>query len=174
VSLSLVSPDSYFVEFEDRARTFFLTPAWHETLNKFSAQAMRAKSRAATPAPLSGSAAGPTAAPRMTTAFNSPRSPSPLPPQLGLFNPFVGGPPLYNPYPLPPPVNPYYGFTPFASNPYLAAVFAPPPPQPQVLNITHVYNQMQQPEKKSTLQNYNGLFSLLGGALKVAGAVLGH
>ncbi|KAH9958032.1 hypothetical protein BC827DRAFT_622636 [Russula dissimulans] len=161
VSLSLISPTWYFVEFADGATEFFLPPAWHETVNKFSAQAMRAKARAA---------ASPTAGPRMATAFNVPRSRSPLPPQTGSFNPYGGAPPRYNPYAQ---VNPYYGFTPFASNPYLASVFAPPPAQPQVVNITHVYNQMQQPEKKSSLQNYNGLFTLLGGALKLAGTVLG-
>jgi hypothetical protein len=161
VSLSLISPTWYFVEFADGTTEFFLPPAWHETVNKFSAQAMRAKARAA---------ASPTAGPRMATAFNVPRSRSPLPPQTGSFNPYGGAPPRYNPYAQ---VNPYYGFTPFASNPYLASVFAPPPAQPQVVNITHVYNQMQQPEKKSSLQNYNGLFTLLGGALKLAGTVLG-
>jgi len=165
VSLSLISSDWYFVQFADGTTKYFLPPAWHENVNKFTAQAVRAKARAAT-APAS------TGVPRMTTAFNIPRSPSPLPPQMGSFNPYGGALSQYNPYV--PQVNPYYGFTPFASNPYLAMAFAPQQPQqPQVVNITNVYNQMQAPEKKSTLQNYNGMFTLLGGALKLAGAVLG-
>jgi len=68
----------------------------------------------------------------------------------------------------------------FQSNPYLSSAFTGMPQQP-VYNITHVYNnltpqqpqQQQQQQPTSSLEKYNGLFSLLGGALKVAGAVLG-
>ena len=47
----------------------------------------------------------------------------------------------------------------------------------QPVYVTQVYNPMpQQPQQQqstvSTLAKYNGLFTLLGGALKVAGAVL--
>jgi hypothetical protein len=53
------------------------------------------------------------------------------------------------------------------------------PQPPPVYNITHVYNnpvpqpQQQHQQQSSTLQNYNGMFTLLGGALKLAGTVLG-
>jgi hypothetical protein len=56
-------------------------------------------------------------------------------------------------------------------------------PQQPVYNITNVYNnpmpqqpqqqQQQQHQPTSSLEKYNGMFKLLGGALKVAGAVLG-
>jgi hypothetical protein len=80
------------------------------------------------------------------------------------------------------------GYTPFASNPQLASAFTGVPQQP-VYNVTHVmYNmpmpqqqqlqlqpqqQQQQQHGTSSLQKYNGMFTLLGGALKLAGAVLG-
>jgi hypothetical protein len=76
------------------------------------------------------------------------------------------------------------GYKPFESNPYLSSAFTGMPQQP-VYNITNVYNnpmpqqpqpqQQQQHEQHSTssLEKYNGMFKLLGGALKLAGAVLG-
>lgn len=72
------------------------------------------------------------------------------------------------------------GYIPFASNPYLASAFTGMPQQ-AVYNITHVYNSpipqqqqsYQQHDESSSLQKYNGMFTLLGGALKLAGAVLG-
>jgi hypothetical protein len=88
--------------------------------------------------------------------------------QFGSFNPaasYGGG---ANPGPIP-----------FASNPYSSSTFTGMPQQP-VYNITNVYNvpqqqqqQQQQQHEPSTLQKYNGMFTLLGGALKLAGAVLG-
>jgi hypothetical protein len=89
------------------------------------------------------------------------------PAQFGSFNPatlYGGG------------ANP--GPTPFVPNPYLSSAFTGMPQQP-VYNITNVYNvpqqqqQQEQHHKPSTLQKYNGMFTLLGGALKLAGAVLG-
>jgi hypothetical protein len=73
-----------------------------------------------------------------------------------------------------------HGYIPFASNPYLASAFTGVPQQP-VYNIIHVYNnpmpqqqqQQEQQHESSSLQKYNGMFTLLGGALKLAGAVLG-
>jgi hypothetical protein len=59
--------------------------------------------------------------------------------------------------------------TPFASNPRLAPAFTRVPQQP-VINI-HLVNNVVQP-RPSTLEKYDGLFTLLGGALKLAGAVL--
>jgi hypothetical protein len=78
----------------------------------------------------------------------------------------------------------YYTGVPFASNPYLASAFTGVPQQPvynipQVFNMPQVYyvpqqqQQQQQQDEPSTLEKYNGLFTLLGGALKLAGAVLG-
>ena len=72
------------------------------------------------------------------------------------------------------------GHTPFASNPQLASAFIGVPQQP-MYNVTHVlYNipmpqpqQQQQRHETSSLQKYNGMFTLLGGALKLAGTVLG-
>jgi hypothetical protein len=133
--------------------SFCLQPGM--TINKFTAQALRSKS------------------PRMATAFN--RAPSPLPfhrpqqrhqGQFGSFNPA-------SPYGWHSPV-----YTPFVGDPYLASVFTGMPPQPApVYNITHVYNspmpQPQQQQKPSTLHDYNGMFTLLNGALKSAGTVLG-
>ena len=49
--------------------------------------------------------------------------------------------------------------------------FVPPPPQPQpTYNVTNVYNTIQQPENPAS--HGNGTVQLLGGALKVAGALL--
>jgi hypothetical protein len=52
-------------------------------------------------------------------------------------------------------------------------------PQQPVYNITHVYDssipQQQQQQLQqgfSSMQKYNGMFTLLVGALKLAGAVL--
>jgi hypothetical protein len=155
VSLSLVSDSWYFVEFADGATKFFLPPAWHDSINKFTAQALRSKG------------------PRISTAYNRAPSSSPLHRspqqhrgQFGSFNPT-------GPYGLP---NPRY--TPFVGNPYLASAFTGMPSRPApVYNITHVYNspmpQPQQQQKPSTLQDYDGLFKLLGGALKLAGTALG-
>ena len=74
---------------------------------------------------------------------------------------------------------------PFQSNPHPSSAFTGMPQQP-VYNVTHIYNTMpQQPQPQqqqqqqhqqqptSSLAKYNGMFHLLGGALKVAGAVLG-
>jgi hypothetical protein len=67
------------------------------------------------------------------------------------------------------------GPTPFASIPYISPTFTGMPQQP-VYNITNVYvpqqQQQQQQDEPSALQNYNGMFTLLDGALKIAGAVL--
>jgi hypothetical protein len=177
VSLSLVSDSWYFVEFADGATKFFLPPAWHDSINKFTAQALRSKG------------------PRISTSYNRVPSTSPLHHspqqhrgQFGSFNPtspyglpnagytpFVGNPFLASAFTgMPRPA-----YTPFVGNPYLASAFTGMLPRPApVYNITHVYNSPvpqphQQQQKSSTLQDYNGLFKLLGGALKLAGTVLG-
>lgn len=147
VSLSLISDKWYFVEFADGATKFFLPPAWHDSINKFTALAVRNNG------------------PRMSTFY--PPAPSPYYPpqraQFGSFNP-VGQYSLANP--------PRY--TPFVANPYLSSVFTGMPyRQAPVYNITYVYSNSAPQGHKSSLQDYNGMFKLLGGALKLAGAVLG-
>jgi hypothetical protein len=123
------------------------------------------------------------AKPKMATSYNHgapfrsqtyPQySPQPPQEQFGSFNP-GGHIPQYGGSPDP-------GYKPFQSNPYLYSAFTGMPQQ-LVYNITHIHNdtmpqqpQLPLPEKKptSTLQKYNGLFTLLGGALKLAGTVLG-
>jgi len=100
----------------------------------------------------------------MATSYNS--APPPYyPPQRadGSFNP-VGQYGRANP--------PYH--TPFVANPYPASAFTGMPhQQAPVCNITHIYNNPTPKEHKSRLEDYNGMFELLGGALKLAVAVLG-
>jgi hypothetical protein len=94
--------------------------------------------------------------------------------QFGSYSP-GGSVPSYGSGPNP-------GYTPFQSNPHLSSAFTGMPQQP-VYNITNIYNnpmpqqqqqqQQQQHEPTSSLEKYNGMFNLLGGVLKVAGAVLG-
>ncbi|KAI9454361.1 hypothetical protein F5148DRAFT_1151740 [Russula earlei] len=154
VSLSLISTSYYFIEFADGTTNFLLPPRWHDMINRYTAKVLRSRG------------------PRMTTSFNTPRSPSSLPTHYGSFNgvPRYGGIDAGNNNFAPSPCLPC---TPFASNPYLASAFAPPPPQ-SVYNINYVYNNpAPQSSRKSSLQNYNGVFTFLGGALKLAGAVLG-
>ncbi|KAI0263061.1 hypothetical protein BC834DRAFT_888945 [Gloeopeniophorella convolvens] len=93
----------------------------------------------------------------MVTSYNSsPSSPlySPQISQSGSFNPFN---PLGN----------GYGYSSPAPNPYLSPMFTGM--QQPVYNFTNVYNTGQQEPEK---QSHSGTFQLLGGALKVAGAVL--
>ena len=146
VSLSLISDSWYFLEFTDGATDFSLPQAWHESLNKFTALAVRNQG------------------PRMSTSYHS--AASPLHPsqraQFGSFNP-VGQYGRANP--------PYH--TPFVANPYLASAFTGmPPQQAPVYNTTHIDNNLTPQEHRSRLEDYNGMFELLGGALKLAGAVL--
>jgi hypothetical protein len=153
VSLSLISDSWYFIKFADGATNFFLPPAWHDYVNKFTAQAMHLK------------------LPKMCTSYS--RSPSPSlsdgtpqqQSQVGMFSP-------RGPYhPATPP-----GYIPFVANGFLASAFTGMPQQQQpVYNITNVYHPMPhtQQQHTSTLQEYNGMFSFLDGALKLAGTILG-
>ena len=123
-------------------------------------------------------------APRMATSYNHDAhfrsqtypqyAPQPSQAQFGSYSP--GGPiSTYGGGPNP-------GYTPFHSNPYPSPAFTGMPQQP-VYNVTHIYNNPvpQQPQQQeqhqqhstSSLSKYNGMFTLLGGALKLAGAVLG-
>jgi len=139
VSLSLISSTRYFVEFEDGASCFSLPQDWHNSINNYTAQALRAKT-------------------------HIPRYAHPA--QFGLFDPatsYGGG------------ANP--GPTPFASNPYISPTFTGMPQQPVYntynINVYNVQQPQQQQQEPSTLEKYDGLITLLGGALTLAGAVLG-
>jgi hypothetical protein len=128
-------------------------------------------------------------APRMATSYNHDAhfrsqtypqyTPQLAQAQFGSYSP-GGSVPSYGGGPNP-------GHNPFQSNQYPSSAFPGMPQQP-VYNITHVYNnpmpQQQQPQQQqqqqehqqqptSSLAKYNGMFTLLGGALKLAGAVLG-
>jgi len=168
VSLSLVSPNWFFVQFSDGAAQFYLPPDWHQSVNHYSSQAKSTSTAATT-------------APRMATSYNHgahraqtyPQFASQLPQaqSAGSYSP-SGPVPSYGGQPNP-------GYRAFQSNPYLSSTFTGTP-QPPVYNVTQVYNpvpqQPQQPQTQSmasSLAKYNGMFTLLGGALKLAGAVLG-
>ena len=154
VSLSLTSRDWYFIEFVDGATDFCLPKDWNNSIIDYTAQAMRVRSQ------------------RVTTAYNSGAPVRahtyPQHAQFGLLNPVHSYGVVANP-----------GYTPFASNPQLAWAFTQQP----VYNITHVLystpvpqpeqQQQQQQHGSSSLQKYNGMFTLLDGALKLAGAALG-
>ncbi|KAI0271025.1 hypothetical protein BGY98DRAFT_1189758 [Russula aff. rugulosa BPL654] len=174
VSLSLASPSWYFVQFADGATDFSLPSDWHQSINIYTAQAVQNNSR-----PF-----------RMTTAYNHETpfrsqtfpqyTPQPPQGQTGSFSPgglipsYGGGP------------NPGYKL-PFQSNPYPPPAYPAMPVMPQlpvmpqqpVYNVTNVYNtvseqlQQQGQPSPSGLAKYNGMFTLLGGALKLAGTVLG-
>lgn len=78
------------------------------------------------------------------------------------------------------PVSPYSqasvpGYIPFGANlsPYPGSGFTGGPQQPPVYNITHVhFNQITQAQQSSTLLKRKAVSILLGGALKLAVAVM--
>jgi hypothetical protein len=155
VSLSLISSSWYFIEFADGVTEFFLPPLWHDSINKFTAQAVRSQ------------------APRMTTSYNrgSSRAPSPLPRASRQHEGSFGS---FNPADLHRRRNPSYA--PVVVNPYPAPVITGMPPQPApVYNITNMYNNpIPQPQSQQplTLQDYNGSHTLPGGLLKIVGTAL--
>ena len=141
MSLSLIADDWYFIEFADGATSFFLPPARHESINKFTALAMSAR------------------CPNLSTSYIQA-------PQLGgSFSPV--GP--YSQANVP-------GYIPFGANlnPYRGSGFTGGPQQPPVYNnITHVhFNQITQAQQSSTLLKRKAVSILLGGALKLAVAVM--
>ncbi|KAH9057913.1 hypothetical protein EDB83DRAFT_1033992 [Lactarius deliciosus] len=157
VALSLVAPDWFFVEFADGATQFMLPPSWHTTLNKHTALSVRKP--------------GPT----MVSAFNLPTPSAPRPPlpprtsphgSHGSFSPLNSPNPSLGPGPGPPPYTPHQYVPMYASPPQ----FTPQPPQQPTYHITNVYNNMQQQQQPPAQEN--GTVQLLGGALKVAGALL--
>ncbi|KAH9039533.1 hypothetical protein EDB85DRAFT_1928658 [Lactarius pseudohatsudake] len=153
VELSLVAPDWFFIEFADGATQFVLPPTCVSQ--------------------------GPT----MVSAFNRP-TPSaphpPLPPRTsshgshGSFSPLNSPNPSLGPVPGPPPYTPHQYVPMYAGPPQFAPQpppqFAPQPPSQPTYHITNVYNNMQQQQQPPAQEN--STFQLLGGALKVAGAVL--
>ena len=152
VSLSLISDSWYFIEFAGGATNFCLPPAWHDCINKFTAQAMHLN------------------VPKMCISYTGSRSPSPSPSlsdrspqqrQIGTF----GLRSLAKP-----------GYIPFVANAFLASVFTSmPQQQTPVYNITNMYTHPMphtEQQRTSTLQDLNGLFTFLDGALKLAGTIL--
>jgi len=95
--------------------------------------------------------------------------------QIGSYNPGAPARPPYSGGPNP-------GYKPFQSNPYVSSGSTGMPQQP-VYSVTNIYNnpmprqpqqqQQEQHQPTSSLAKYNGMFTLLGGALKLAGTVLG-
>ncbi|KAI9444225.1 hypothetical protein H4582DRAFT_1920219 [Lactarius indigo] len=155
VALSLVAPDWFFIEFADGATQFVLPPSWHTALNKHTALSVR------------------TPGPTMVTAFNRPSPsasrppPPPRPSPPGSHGSFS---PLNSPSP-----GPVSGPSPYTPHQYVPMYAGPPqfvpqPPPHPTYHITNVYNNMQQPQKPPAQEN--GTVQLLGGALKVAGALL--
>jgi hypothetical protein len=163
VALSLISPSWYFVEFADGATNYTLPPDWHDSVNGYTALAARNKG------------------PKISTSYRtmpshspspSPSPHSPWPGQYGLFSSVS-------------PDGSSAGYTPYASNPYPAPMFTSPPqpvypspPPPMftgtpmpIYNITNIYNQQPQ-TLASEQKNNDDMVQLLGGVLKVAGAVL--
>lgn len=146
VSLSLVAADWFFIEFADGATQFVLPQDWHGALDKHTALSMRRQ--------------GPT----MVTSFNSTpsasRSPvSPLYGTHGSINP------LTSPY-----FDGLFGNTTSTPNPFMPTYTYPQFGPQSSYNFTNVFNNMQQPQQPAS-QN-DTTFQLLGGALKVAAAVL--
>ena len=142
VSLSLISASWYFIEFADGATEFSLPPTWHSSINSFTTQGSRVN------------------APRMTTSYNS-----------GALSHSQS----YTQHAQSGSISPVNSYDGSASDPYIALAFTGVPQQP-VYNITNVYNspmpQQQQQHENSILKKYNGTFTVVGGALKLAGAVL--
>jgi len=134
VSLSLISDSWYFIKFADGTTNFFLPPTWHDSVNKFTAQAMHLK------------------LPKMCTSYSRSPSPSLLDRSAQQHIPFV-------------------------ANGFLASAFTGiPQQQTPVYNITNVYTHPMphtQQQHTSTLQELNGMFTFLDGALKLAGTILG-
>lgn len=193
VSLSLVAADWFFVEFADGATQFVLPQQWHVAVNKYTNQNLRKQMPSmvtsfasspstshSTPSPHSArfgshSSFSPLNSHNPASVFHTP-NPAPVfhtPNPVPVYN-TPNPTPVYNtPNPIP-----VYGNTPYTPNPYVQPYASvpqfvpqpPPPQQQQAVQVTNVYNTYQQPEKPS--HNSSGTVQLLGGALKVAGALL--
>lgn len=182
VSLSLVAADWFFVEFADGATQFVMPPQWHATINKHTSLSVRrpgptmVTSFASSPSPtVSGfrsiSSPSPQTSRHGSLSSFSPLSPHTPSPVLG-YQPYQ----VQTAYQAPAPQTYQAPYTP---NPYVQSFagmqqFVPQPPplqqQYQPVNVTNVYNTIQEPQKPSN--NSSGTVQLLGGALKVAGALL--
>ncbi|KAF8271810.1 hypothetical protein EI94DRAFT_1697828 [Lactarius quietus] len=181
VSLSLVVADWFFIEFADGATKFVLPPQWHDAVNKHSSLSLSVRKQA--PSMVTSFNATPSAtrttpsphsakAPTMVTSFNS-TSPA----TRSTFGSHTSFSPFNSPHSSNP--SPVYGQPPYSPNPYVPPYggmqqyvpqqqFAPHNRQ-QPVQVTNVYNTYQEPEKKS---DHSGTVQLIGGALKVAGALL--
>jgi hypothetical protein len=97
-----------------------------------------------------------------STPSPSRSQPSPHPSLYGSHGSFS---PLNSPNPYP-----VFGHTPYTPNPYVPMYTGLPQFMQPTYNVTNVYNTIQQQEKPAS--HGNGTVQLLGGALKVAGALL--
>jgi len=174
VSLSLVAADWFFVEFADRTTQFVMPAQWHATINKHTSLSVRKPG----PTMVTSFASTPSSTPSVShfapsphsSQFGSHASFSPLGPHSP--HPALGHPP-YQAH------TPYQTHTTHTPNPYVQTYAGmpqfvpqpPPPPQQQQVHITNVYNTIQQPQQPSN--ESSGTVQLLGGALKVAVALLG-
>lgn len=195
VSLSLVAADWFFVEFADGATQFVMPPQWHPTINKHASLGVRKPG----PTMVTSFASTPSSTPSVSRAaplphasrFGSHGSLSPISPHSP--GPVLGHTPhqaqtSYQTQTTYQPQTPYQTQIPYQAqptytpNPYVqpyAGVpqFVPQPPPPplqqqqQQVHVTNVYNTIQQQPQKPA-NGTSGTVQLLGGALKVAGAVL--
>ncbi|KAI0252135.1 hypothetical protein BJV78DRAFT_1281912 [Lactifluus subvellereus] len=198
VALSLISASWFFIEFADGATKFILPPDWHDSVNGYAALAARNKGPKITtsynPRPIPSPSPSPSPHspwPGQPGSFSpiSPYGPSsgyipfasnpcPAPVFPGAPPPmFASPPPLAFAGPPPPafagpPPPAFAGPPPPAFAGHLPPAFASPPHP--TYNITNVYNMasQQQPQAAATSQNDDLKVQLLGGALKVAGALL--
>ena len=199
VLLSLIAADWFFVEFADGATQFVMPPQWHPTVNKHASLGVARKpgptvvtSFASTPSSTpSLSRAAPSAHPSRFKSHGlfGPHNHSPVhghhtPHQAQTSYQTQTTYQTQTSYQAPTPYQtqiPYQAQPTYTPNPYVQTYpgvpqFVPQPPPPlqqqqQPVHVTNVYNTVQQqPEKPS--HGSSGTVQLLGGALKVAGAIL--
>jgi hypothetical protein len=153
VSLSLVSHHWYFVQLVGGTANFSLPMAWHDSINKFVVPKAIAAAHAKGPSiAFAHNQAPPAQAPSShqappAQAPSSHRVPPPLPRQQQQQQQQQ-------------------------QQPRQQQLVRSQQPRP-VFNITQVHNHVAPQRQMSALQKYNGMFVLLGGALKLAGAILG-
>jgi len=197
VSLSLVAADWFFVEFADGATQFVLPQQWHGAINKHTSLNVRKQVTS-----LNVQNLVPTMVTSFNSTPSARATPSPHHSHFGShssFSPINSSPnpaPVYGhtPYSPNPYVTPYAAVPQFVPSPPQFVPQQPPqfvpqqpqfvpqqpqfvPQQPQFtpqlpqqpIHVTNVYNTVAQPEKPT---NGNGTVQLLGGALKVAGALI--
>lgn len=142
VSLSLISPSWYFVEFADGVTAYVLPQDWHAVIDKITTRAM-----------------GHTG-PKVLSSSNSATSPlplghSPVDAQYGAFSP-IGAHDLN--------ARPSHG--PFEPNQYIAPVLTLA--QPAGTNIAYTRPcHTQQPQTASTMRNYDSMLWIMGDVMDV-------